>query len=81
MFTINYNDDFNNVESESSVSFSKDANLIEIIYGFIKICKFAGYSEKSFDHIIDEFIESRKEADKYDMKYRFVDYIDDCLQD
>ena len=52
------------------VCFDDGAILIEALYGFIKVCEFAGYSAGSFDYIL-------KEYEKGDfLKDYCADYID-----
>lgn len=80
MIKISYT---NNNKSEDTVlngkvKLSNDASLIEIMDGLVKICQFAGYSENSFDNMIDDFIEARQEMKAHDIKYRFIDYLIDC---
>ena len=37
------------------VCFDDKAVLVEVLYGFIKVCEFAGYHSKSFDYILNEY--------------------------
>ena len=55
---------------ECEVCFDDKAVLVEALYGFIKVCEFAGYGAKSFDYILDE----------YEKGDSFKNYILDCIE-
>ena len=65
------NDKDNNFYGNGSceLHFDDGCTLVEVLYGFIKVCEFAGYSAGSFDNILD----------KYDKEESFKDYCMDCL--
>ena len=52
------------------VSFDDGAILVEALYGFIKVCEFAGYHAESFDYILNEY----EKGDSF--KDYCADYID-----
>ena len=56
----------------ASVAFGDEATVSEVLFGLIRICKFAGYSEKSFDYIVKEANNA-----KIDDVYSFENYLED----
>ena len=72
MIKISYvNDKNDNFYGNGSceLQFEDSCTLVEVLYGFIKVCEFAGYSAGSFDNILNE----------YDKEESFKDYCADCL--
>ena len=69
MIEISYTDDRDPRKSYCDVQFDDDVTLDKVLYGFIKVCEFAGYSDRSFDNIIKGMEEGES----------FKDYITDCV--
>ena len=68
-YTNSYTNNDNREEGNCELRFNDECTLVEVLYGFIKVCEFAGYSAGSFDNILDE----------YDKEESFKDYCMDCL--
>lgn len=75
MIKISYEPDkHDNVDSifgngKCEICFDDEAVLTAVLYGFIKVCEFAGYCSESFDNILEE----------YDKEESFKDYCMDCV--
>ena len=59
-------------KDNASVVFNDGATVSEVLFGLIRICKFAGYSEKSFDYIVKEANNT-----EIDDSYSFENYLED----
>ena len=86
MIEISYHDG----DSQANVSFNNDASLMEILSGVIKICKFAGYSNESFDRIVMDYAEEvlndrgvivPEKEHKDSREYSFEDFLFDSTID
>ena len=69
MIEISYTDDGDPRKSNCDIYFDDEATLTDVLYGFIKVCEFAGYSAGSFDCIVEGMEEGES----------FKDYITDCV--
>ena len=72
MIKISYEPDKHDTvygNGKCEICFDGESVLTEVMYGFIKVCEFAGYSVESFDRIVKGMEDGES----------FKDYIIDCL--
>lgn len=74
MFVVRYFSDENDEESgvaNATVRLEDTATLSEVLLGFVRVCKFAGYYGDSFDLIV------KRAAKELSEEYSFEDFLID----